>query len=166
MPKKTLIAVLTVLAGALAAAPAGAATVCPPGVTDATYCAVGNESGLTSKEHSTTTSNNKTVSYTVHCAKSGGCSGKLCFESATGVIYGCTNYSLKNGETATLIVKLNSAGRKALEKTGKLKVTVVSVTGNVRSVIGHLTIKGHKKAKKKAKPTHNTHATTKPGFTG
>jgi hypothetical protein len=142
MPKKTLIAILTVLAGALAAAPAGAATLCPPGVTDATYCAVGNQSGLTSKEHSTKTSNNKTFKYKVRCVKSGGCSGTLYFESATGVIYG--KYSIKSGKTVTLTVTLNSAGRKALEKTGKLKVTVASVTSNVRSVIGSLTIKGHK----------------------
>jgi hypothetical protein len=149
MPKKTLIAVLTVLAGALAAAPAGAATVCPPGVTDANYCAVNNESGLTSKEHSTTTSNDKTVKYKVRCVKSGGCSGTLYFESATGVIYGSKKYSIKSGKTVTLTVTLNSVGRKALEKTGKLKVTVVSVTSNVRSVIGPLTIKGHKASKKK-----------------
>jgi hypothetical protein len=164
---RRVIAIAAFLAGgSLIAAPAvGATPVCPPGVTDATYCAVGNESGLTSKEHSTTTSNNKTVSYTVRCAKSGGCSGRLCFESATGVIYGCKNYSLKNGETATLIVTLNSAGRKALEKTGTLKVTVVSISNNVRSVIGPLTIKGHKAVKKK-KPKHVTKAKVSPGFTG
>ena len=168
---RRVIALAALLAGgSLIAAPtAGATLVCPPGVTNATYCAVGNESGLTSKEHSTTTSNNKTVRYTVRCAKNGGCSGRLCFESATGVIYGCKNYSLKNGQTATLVIPLNAAGTKALAKSGVLKVTVVSITNKVRSVIGRLTVKGHKAAKKHkhhVKKHHVTKAKVSPGFTG
>jgi hypothetical protein len=147
MPRKTIIAVLAVLLGAVAPASASAPaeeSVCPPGITDATYCAAGNVSGLILLRHSAKTSDNRFVDVIVRCKSSSRCIGKLYLESSGGKIYGKGHYSIANGKHATVHVKLTAAGRHALGKTGKLKVTVAAVSNGVRSVIGHLKIKGQK----------------------
>ena len=147
MPSKRIIAVLAVLLGALAAvsASAGAATLCPPGVTDATYCAVGNASGLVLQTHYARTSNDGFVDVTVPCAASPKCSGKLFLESSGGKNYGSVTFSIKRGRHITLHVRLTAAARTALSKTGKRPVRVIAVSKRVRSVLGYLTIKGPKK---------------------
>jgi hypothetical protein len=146
MPSKRAIAVLAVLLGALAAAPsgAGAAELCPAGVTDATYCASGNVSGLTLKKHTVTTSNDSAIELTVPCKASATCSGKLFLEGPRGKILGSVSYLIKPGQHVKLHIRLTAAGRKALEKTGKLTVKVAAVSKGLRSGLGTTTIKGKK----------------------
>jgi hypothetical protein len=179
MSRRSLIASFAVIAGSvLAASPAGAATaiVCPPGVTDASYCASVNESGLSSA-HTASSSNDSIVKYTVKCAPGSGCAGKLLFETVTGgtsarghvatsVIYGSTAYSIAAGKTAKLTVHLTTVGRRALERTGKFTATVVSVTNGIRSVVGHVTVKGRKTKTTKKAVRHTTHTQSSPAFTG
>ena len=146
MPSMRAIAVLAVLLGALAAAPvgAGAAELCPPGVTDATYCAAGNVSGLSLKKHIVTTSTDSSIELTVPCKASAACSGQLFLEGPKGKILGSVSYSIKAGKHAKLHIRLTAAGRKALEKTGKLTVKVAAVSKGLRSALGTETIKGKK----------------------
>jgi len=146
MSSKRAIAVLAVLLGALAAAPAGAAgaTVCPPGVTDAIYCASGNASGLVLATHFVTSPNNNLAKVTLRCRGTGVCSGKLYLEGPKGKIYGKVSYSIKHGKRSTLHVKLTPAGKAQLEKAGKMTITVTAVSKGVRSVSGRVTIMGHK----------------------
>lgn len=145
MSSKMIIAILAVLTGAVAGAPASAqaATLCPPGVTDATYCAAGNASGVTWEQRFTKVSGDRSIKMTVRCKSSSGCTGRLYLESASGAkIYGTAHYTIKGGTRATLRVRFTAAARRALERTGRLTVTVAAVSGGVRSVIGHLSIKG------------------------
>jgi hypothetical protein len=148
MSSKTIIAVLTVFLGAVAAAPAGAqaATLCPPGVTEATYCAVGNASGVI-WERRFTRSGDRSIEMTVRCTLSSKCTGRLYLESASGrKIYGTTRYTIKGGTRATLRIRFTAAARRTLERrTGRLAVTVAAVSNGVRSVIGRLPIKGLEK---------------------
>jgi hypothetical protein len=180
MPRKTLVAVLVALTGVIAAAPAGAAstTQCPPGVTDASYCATHNESGLKTAEKAIAL-HNGAVKITFHCVVSPQCHGIIYLEgpgatssrahTSSVVVYGSAEYTVKFGETATISVPLNEAGLKALGRTGTLSTTAVAVSNGVRSVVAHLTVKGHKAAKKKKskkKAKHVTKAKVSPGFTG
>lgn len=159
-------------------------TSCPPGVSDASYCAKHNESGLKEEKgkNEATAKGDKVVDVHISCNEHPGCKGKLVLEgpaakgasahsaAAGNVVYGTASYSLKFGESANVAVKLTAAGVKAIEQTGKLSATVAAVSGGVRSVVGHLTVKGHKtKHHKKKHHKHGSHAThTKghPGFTG
>jgi hypothetical protein len=148
MSSKTIIAILAVLIGAVAAAPVGAqaTTLCPPGVTDATYCAAGNTSGVTWEQRFTKVSGNRSIKMTVRCKSSSRCTGRLYLESASGAkIYGAAHYTIKGGARATLRVRFTATARRALERTGRLTVTVTAVSNDVRSVLGHLSIKGLKK---------------------
>jgi hypothetical protein len=162
MPTKRVIAVLAVVLGGLVAVPVGAGAAkhggggqegpneniqeqCPPGVQDATYCAAGNLSGLSLSKHTLTTSNNSVVNLTLPCKRSTTCSGKLFLEGAKGKILGSVSYSIKPGKHATVQIRLTAAGRKALEKTGKLTIKLAAVSKGVRSSLGTLTIKGKKK---------------------
>jgi hypothetical protein len=167
MSSKTIIAVLTVFLGAVAAAPAGAqaATLCPRGVTDATYCAVGNASGVTWEQRFTKVSGNSSVEVTVRCKSSSGCTGRLYLESSSGAssgtsglslasasartIYGTSRYAVKDGTRAALRIRFTAAARRTLKRTGRLAVTVAAVSNGVRSVIGRLSIKGLKKRSKR-----------------
>jgi hypothetical protein len=147
MPSKRIIAVLAVLLGAVVAAPAsaGAAELCPPGVKDATYCAAGNVSGVAVAKHTVTTSSDSAIDLTMQCKTSTPCVGKLYLEGPGGKILGSVSYSIKPGGKAKLHVRLTAAGRKLLEKTGKLNVKVAAVTKGVRSGLGTVAIKGKKK---------------------
>ena len=162
MSSKTIIAVLAAFLGAVAAAPAGAqaATLCPPGVTEATYCAVGNASGVTWEQRFTKVSGNSSVEMTVRCKSSSGCTGRLYLESSSSssgasrlsrasasgrTIYGTARYTIKGGTRATLRIRFTAAAQRTLERTGRLAVTVAAVSNGVRSVIGRLSIKGRKK---------------------
>jgi hypothetical protein len=147
MQRNRAIAVLAVLLGAAAAVPAsaGAAELCPPGVTDATYCASGNVSGVGLSKHTVTTSTDTAIDLTIPCKASITCSGKLYLEGPGGKILGSVSYSIKPGGHAKIHVRLTAAGRKMLEKTGKLKVKVGAVSKGVRSGLGTLTVNGKKK---------------------
>ncbi len=151
MSSKTIIAALTIFLGAVTAAPAGAQapTLCPPGVTDATYCAVGNASGLILEQRFTRSGDrsigDRSIEMTVRCTLSSGCTGRLYLESASGgKIYGTTHYTIKGGTRAALRIRFTAAARRTLERTGRLAVTVAAVSNGVRSVIGRLPIKGLK----------------------
>jgi hypothetical protein len=147
MPSKRIIAVLAVLLGAVVAAPASAsaAEVCPPGVTDATYCAAGNVSGVAVAKRTVTTSNDRAIDLTVPCKTSTPCVGKLFLEGPGGKILGTVSYSIKPGGTAKLHIRLTAAGRKLLEKNGKLNVKVAAVSKGVRSGLGTMKVVGKKK---------------------
>lgn len=188
MPSKTILAAPAVLAALLVAAPAASAattTVCPPGVKDATYCSTHNDSGVELKlepSHSLEIKNSFLfVKFT--CTLVAGCHGEIVIEGAAGktssahaaatsVIYGRGTYSLKYKESAEVKVALTAAGEKAIANTGKLSATVAAVTNGVRSVVGHITVKGHKAKHKKHRKhhrkhhTHATHTSGRPGFTG
>jgi len=144
MSSKRAIAVLAVLLGTLAAAPSGAAgaELCPPGVTIATYCTEGNSSGLVLPVHNIRSPNNKFAKITLPCRGTGICSGKLYFEGRNGKILGKVGYSIKHGKRAVLKVILTPAGKAQLEKTGKMTIMLTAVSKGVRSVIGHVTIRG------------------------
>jgi hypothetical protein len=162
MPSKRIIAVLAVLLGAVAAAPASAGAAgqgsgqqegsqeniqeqCPPGVNDATYCATGNISGVSLPKHTVTTSNNSVVELTLPCKARTTCSGKLYLEGPGGKVLGSVTYSIKPGGHAKVHIRLTNAGRKLLEKTGKVSVKVAAVSKGVRSGLGTVTVKGKKK---------------------
>jgi hypothetical protein len=164
MSSKTIIAVLAVFLGAVAAAPAGAqtTTLCPPGITEATYCTAGNVSGLIweqrfTKRRFTQISSNSSIQMTVRCKLSSTCTGRLYLESASGAgglplalasgrtIYGTAPYTIKGGTRAALRIRFTAAGRRTLQRTGRLAVTVAAVSNGVRSVIGRLSIKGPRK---------------------
>jgi hypothetical protein len=147
MPSKRIIAVLAVLLGVVVAAPAsaGAAEVCPPGVTDATYCAAGNVSGVVLPKHTVKTSNDSAIDLTVPCKTSTPCVGKLYLEGPGGKIFGSISYSIKPEGKAKLHIRLTAAGRKSLEKTGKLNVKVAAVSKGVRSGLGTVKVIGKKK---------------------
>lgn len=187
MSRNTLLACLAAIAALMVVAPVASAndtTSCPPGVSDASYCAKHNESGLKEEKgkNEATAKGDKVVDVHISCNEHPGCKGKLVLEgpaakgasahsaAAGNVVYGTASYSLKFGESANVAVKLTAAGVKAIEQTGKLSATVAAVSGGVRSVVGHLTVKGHKtKHHKKKHHKHGSHAThTKghPGFTG
>lgn len=189
MPSKTILAAPAVLAALLVAAPAASAattTVCPPGVKDATYCSTHNDSGVELKlepSHSLEIKNSFLfVKFT--CTLVAGCQGEIVIENPAGktsssahiaaanVVYGTGKYSLKYKESAEVKVTLTAAGKKAIANTGKLSATVAAVTNGVRSVVGHITVKGHKAKHKKHRRhhrkhhTHATHTSGRPGFTG
>lgn len=163
MSSKTIIAVLTVFLGAVAAAPAGAqaAKLCPPGVTNAPYCVVGNASGVILEQRLRRTSGNRSsgdrsIEMVVRCTLSSTCTGRLYLESSSGAsrlslasstgrtIYGTARYTIKGGTRAALRIRFTAAARRTLERTGRLAVTVAVVSNGVRSVIGRLSVKGLK----------------------
>jgi hypothetical protein len=96
-------------------------------------------------KHTLTTSNDSSIDLTVPCKKSTTCSGKLFLEGAGGKILGSVSYSIQPGKHAKVHVRLTAAGRKLLEKTGKLTIKLAAVSKGVRSSLGTLTIKGKKK---------------------
>jgi hypothetical protein len=126
MSSKTIIAVLTVFLGAVTAAPAGAQapTLCPPGVTDATYCAVGNASGVIWEQRFTKVSGDSSVKMAVRCKSSSGCAGRLYLEPSSGAgglsrasasartIYGTARYAVKDGTRAALRIWFTPAARR------------------------------------------------------
>jgi hypothetical protein len=158
MSSKTIIAVLTAFLAAVAAAPAGAqaATLCPPGVTNAPYCVVGNASGLILERRLTRMSGNRSsgdrsIEMTVRCTLSSSCTGRLYLESSSGgKIYGTARYAIKGGTRAALRIRFTAAARRTLERIGRLTVTVAVVSNGVRSVIGRLSVKGLEKHGKHA----------------
>ena len=185
MRRNALTAALAALTALAVTAPVASAdnTACPPGVSDAQYCASHNESGVETKgkgKTETEKSDDKTVKVHITCDKHPGCDGTIVLEgpaakssaahaAAASVVYGTASYSLKFGESANVSVPLTAAGVRAIQQTGTLSATVAAVSNGVRSVIGHIKVKGHKAAKKhgkRRKGQHSTHATGRPGFTG
>lgn len=184
MRRNASLAALAALAALIVSAPSAGATTttCPRGVNDAQYCASQNESGLETKSKGKTevdqSSNDKTVTVHITCDQHPGCEGTIVLEgpaakssaahaAAASVVYGTASYSLKFGESANVTVHLTAAGVNAVQQTGRLSATVAAVSHGVRSVVGHVTVKGHKVAKKKRRGRpHRTHAKGHPGFTG
>jgi hypothetical protein len=143
MSNKMIIAVLPVFLGAVAAAPVSAqgATLCPPGVTDATYCAVGNASGVTLERRFTRISGGRSAKMILRCKSSSPCTGRLYLESSSGEkVFGAATYAINGGKRAALRVQFTAATRRTLKRGGRLAATVAVVSNNVRSVIGHVSI--------------------------
>lgn len=141
---------------------------CPPGTSANPYCTP----GLTLLSHSVRATQNREVKVTVRCAKNGPrCKGRLLLvrrgagssavASAGGTV-GSSKYSVAPGKKANITVRLNGQGRRALERKGKLRVSVLTLISGDRTKIGNLLIRG----KKRKKPKHVTGVRGKPGFTG
>lgn len=164
-------------AGGTTAGADATVTLCPAGSSLTGVCSSENQSGATPEEHSTKTSNDSIIRYRLHCALAVECKGTIYFlpsghtasaHSAATTIYGSGDYSIPAGQDGTVLVHLTAAGKAALERTGKLTVSVTALSNGIVSPLGTLAIKGKKKAKKakKHKKTHVTHAKKRPGFTG
>lgn len=175
MPRKTLIAMLVALAGAVPAAPASAACVppyCPAALTHVLQ--VGLSANTKAVTQTLLQEKTKFIQTKIYCALTPGCKGKFVLtalgakssraHTSSVTVYGSVDYSLKYGETAEIKIPLNAAGQKALERTGTLNTAVVAVSKGVRTVVAKLKVKSTAKHKKKS--NHFTRARVKPGFTG
>jgi hypothetical protein len=161
-------------------------TLCPDGTTVSDLCSSTDDSGLHEDQpgDKSKTKNDKAVDDKMTCDSANPCDGTLYFVPSghtssahraqagtpAETIYGKGSYAIGGGQTAVVVVKLTPAGTRSLEKTGKLTVSVIAVSGGIDSPVGSLTINGRKVKKPKKRPTkkakHVTKAKEAPGFTG
>ncbi len=145
--KKTT-AVLAVIASTAVALPAGASAAppktCPPGVTSATYCSVGNTSGVVLLGIVGFTNFSGTgTSVLIHSTARTTTTGTLYLEGPHNVIYGSASYSIAPGHTTFVSVTFTAAGKASVAHTLLQLLTVSSVTGGVRSIVGEELLFGH-----------------------
>lgn len=164
-------------AGGTTAGADATVTLCPSGSSLTGVCSSTNQSGATPEEHATKTTNDSIIRYVLHCAGPAECKGTIYFlpsghsasaHAAATTVYGSGEYAIPGGQDGTVIVHLTAAGKAALERTGKLTVSVTALSNGILSPLGTLAIKGKKvkKHKKHHVKHHVTHTNRRPGFTG
>jgi hypothetical protein len=75
--------------------------------------------------------------------------GKKKVKKHLTVVIASASFSLVAGQTKTLTVTLNAAGRRALTKSHRLSATVLDTLSGVKRTLGHLTLKAAPTKKKK-----------------
>jgi hypothetical protein len=142
--QRKMIAAVAVVSIAPAAVPASASAsapeLCPPGTTNATYCALGNPSGLALLTHHTEASTGGTVKVRLRCETHSQCTGTLYLEASGGKIYGTVLYAIDGRTSSVLTISLTAAAQLELKRARTLAVTVTAVTGGVKSVLGGLRV--------------------------